>query len=102
MTNRSLRWIRFWLGVFIAGLIVSGLTAIPLVREVNLLYRGLHYLEIFHGGFHDWIQEVLAALLDTKARYGFLYYGTDWLAFGHFVVALAFIGPWREPVKNAW
>jgi hypothetical protein len=29
-------------------------------------------------------------------------YGTDWLAFAHFVIAIAFIGPWRDPVKNVW
>ena len=29
-------------------------------------------------------------------------YGTDWLAFGHFAIAIAFIGPWRDPVRNIW
>jgi hypothetical protein len=29
-------------------------------------------------------------------------YGTDWLAFGHFVIAIAFIGPMRDPVRNIW
>ena len=28
--------------------------------------------------------------------------GTDWLAFGHLVIALFFVGPWRHPVANAW
>jgi hypothetical protein len=31
-----------------------------------------------------------------------LSYGTDWLAFAHIVIAVAFIGPWRDPVKNIW
>jgi len=29
-------------------------------------------------------------------------YGTDWLAFGHLVIATAFIGPLRDPVRNKW
>ena len=32
----------------------------------------------------------------------FLGYGTDWLAFGHFVIAIVFIGPLRDPVKTVW
>jgi len=96
------RRIRFCLIFFMAGLILSGATAIPLTSELGILYRALHYFEIRSGPFHEWIQQVFAALLDTKARYPFLHYGTDWLAFGHFVVALAFIGPFRDPVRNVW
>ena len=32
----------------------------------------------------------------------FLFYGTDWLAFGHFVIAIVFIGALRDPVRNRW
>jgi len=35
-------------------------------------------------------------------EYPFIPYGTDWLAFAHLVIAIAFIGPWRDPVKNVW
>jgi hypothetical protein len=97
-----LQRIRFCLLFFMAGLILSGVTAIPLTRELSVLYRALHYFGIRSGPLHDWIQEVFGALLDTKARYPFLQYGTDWLAFGHFVVALAFVGPLRNPVRNVW
>jgi hypothetical protein len=53
-------------------------------------------------GFAGWILKVRDALNETNARYPFLAYGTDWLAFGHFVIAIAFIGPWRDPVRNLW
>jgi hypothetical protein len=36
------------------------------------------------------------------AAYPWYAYGTDWLAFGHIVIAMFFIGPWRNPVANAW
>jgi hypothetical protein len=29
-------------------------------------------------------------------------YGTDWLAFAHLVIAVAFIGPLKDPVRNIW
>jgi hypothetical protein len=29
-------------------------------------------------------------------------YGTDWLAFAHLVIAVAFWGPLRDPVRNVW
>ena len=29
-------------------------------------------------------------------------YGDDWLAFAHLVIAVAFIGPLRDPVRNKW
>jgi hypothetical protein len=32
----------------------------------------------------------------------FLAYGTDWLAFAHLVIAVAFIGPFIDPVRNKW
>src|SRR5262249_12268406 len=35
-------------------------------------------------------------------QYPFLAYGTDWLAFGHVAIAVAFIGPLRDPIKNLW
>ena len=32
----------------------------------------------------------------------FLFYGYDWLAFAHFVLAILFIGPYKNPVRNKW
>ena len=85
--------IRLYLLLVILGLIVGGATAIPLETELRLVGR---YIE------HPWIAKVRDGLNDTNARYPFIGYGTDWLAFGHFVIAIAFIGPWRDPVKNIW
>jgi hypothetical protein len=36
------------------------------------------------------------------AKFPFLAYGTDWLAFAHLMIAVAFIGPLRDPVRNRW
>jgi hypothetical protein len=53
-------------------------------------------------GVLAWLVTVRDALSDTNARFPFLAYGTDWLAFAHLVIAIAFIGPLRDPVRNVW
>jgi hypothetical protein len=49
-----------------------------------------------------WINRVHTGLHDTYRQYPFIAYGTDWLAFAHIVIAIAFWGPLRDPVKNIW
>ena len=98
-----LKRIRILLAVFIAGLVISGATAIPLETELKLLAQisGVDG-NSEHGAFVGWVLKVRDALVATNARYPFIAYGTDWLAFAHFVIAIAFIGPLRDPVKNVW
>jgi len=101
-----LRRIRFWLAVFILGLILSGVTAFPLQTELHWLLSLLHtqQLQPLVASTHllPWIERVYNALSDTNARYPFLAYGTDWLAFAHLAIAIAFIGPYIDPVRNKW
>ncbi len=95
--------IRILLWIFIIGLVVSGATAIPLETELTLLAQlaGVDG-NAEHGGFVGWLLKVRDALVATNTKYPFIAYGTDWLAFAHFVIAIAFIGPLRNPVKNVW
>ena len=93
------RRIRALLAVFIAGLVLSGLTAFPLLHELDLLTA---LLGPPHGAMSWWIHHVRTALAETYRVWPFLGYGTDWLAFGHLVIALFFIGPLRDPVRNVW
>jgi hypothetical protein len=88
-----------WL--FIAGLFLSGATAIPLQREMNLL-ANLFGLSGESSELARWLLRVRDALTQTQTQYPFLFYGTDWLAFGHFVIAIVFIGALRDPVRNRW
>ncbi len=41
-------------------------------------------------------------LANTHAAYPFIAYGTDWLAFGHLVIALFLLGALIDPVRNLW
>jgi hypothetical protein len=51
---------------------------------------------------HTWLRRVYLGVADSNRRYPFLAYGTDWLAFAHLVIAVAFLGPLRDPVRNRW
>lgn len=93
-----LKRIRTLLCFFIIGLAFSGATAIPLETELNFLTRWSGS----ESGTAQWFLKVRDALVETNAKYPFMAYGTDWLAFAHFIIAIAFIGPLRNPVKNIW
>lgn len=97
-------WIRVWLGIFIAALLVSGVTAFPLETELRLGSDLLHAspLTQWMPDLVDWIDRVRDGLIATNDAYPFLAYGTDWLAFAHLVIAVLFIGPFRDPVRNIW
>jgi len=89
-----------------AGLFLSGVTAFPLQTELGWLLPILEtppvrrIAETTH--LLPWIARVHHALSDTNAQYPFLACGTDWLAFAHLVLAVLFIGPYRDPVRNKW
>ena len=83
---------------FMLALFISGLTAIPIDAELSTL---LSYVSP-DTGLHYWFTKVLSAYKVTKQQYPFLLYGYDWLAFAHFVLAILFIGPYRNPLKNIW
>ena len=107
MTAAShLRRIRIWLALFIAGLVLSGITAFPLESELRVVAATLHSGAVQplaeSTGLLAWIDHVFQALAVTNASYPFLAYGSDWLAFAHLVIAVAFIGPYRDPVRNEW
>lgn len=90
--------IRLLLWLFIMGLAISGATALPLETEL----RSLTPWVSGDSGLARWLWKVQSGLVETNAKYPFIAYGTDWLAFAHFVIAIAFIGPLRDPIRNIW
>src|SRR5438477_6114143 len=91
--------IKLYLVFFIIFLVLSGVTAFPLEWELSLLIKYSANAPTF---LKEWVTNVFSALHDTNSRYPFMAYGTDWLAFAHIVIAVVFIGPLRDPVKNVW
>jgi hypothetical protein len=96
-----LRIIRIWLSLFIVGLVLSGVTAFPLLWELDILAsfvpKGAPPAE---GGLGWWILHVRDGLHAMDATFPFLAYGTDWLAFGHIVIGMFFVAPLINPVRN--
>jgi len=105
MDKQHLRQTRFWLSIFMAGLIMSGLTAIPIQWEIDQIKHIIDNTPWLHDiapGLIDWLIYVHAGLTATYQTYSFIVVGTDWLAFAHIVIAIAFIGPLRDPIRNVW
>ncbi len=97
---------RLVLGAFMLGLILSGVTAFPLAWEMRLLTSGFGVdpslpPEHYHG-ISFWLATVNRGLQETYAAYPWMAYGTDWLAFAHIAIAVYFIGPLVDPLKNEW
>jgi hypothetical protein len=100
--HQLLHSIRFWLSLFIAGLILSGITAFPLEQETGWLADFVGRYPVLPSEVTLWLYRVHTALHANSVDYPFLAYGTDWLAFAHLVLAIAFLGPLRDPVRNKW
>ncbi|MEN6372950.1 MAG: hypothetical protein ABFD64_13160 [Armatimonadota bacterium] len=98
--------IRVLLVAFTIGLVLSGLTAFPLQWEVSTFARILGASDSAAPetttGLTHWIVTVRDGLTETNAKYPFLSYGTDWLAFGHLMIAIAFFGAIKDPIRNIW
>lgn len=96
---------RIILTLFIIGLVLSGLTAFPLVWELtilNNLFGSGTFMDSLFPPMAAWITHVHTGLVEMNQQQPYIFYGTDWLAFGHLMIAVAFIGPLRDPVRNKW
>ncbi len=107
MTDKTAmqRRINFLLIFFICALSVAGLTAIPLRWELALLNQWFgtsSFLSPILPSLAGWISRVNDSVQNGYGQYPLLAYGTDWLAFAHIVIAVAFLGALRDPVRNIW
>ena len=96
--DKEISQIRGYLTFFMIALFLSGATAMPVARELNFL------IPIFpaNSRIAYFLFSVNEGITKTQAEFPFLFYGYDWLAFAHFILAILFIGPWRDPVRNKW
>ena len=102
---RRLRQIRLLLGFFVMALVLSGLTAFPLPWELRLLtswFGERIAIGAAFPGLAHWLSYVREGVEVMGREYPFLAYGTDWLAFAHLMIAVAFWGPLKDPVRNIW
>src|SRR5688572_26195148 len=98
--STTLRKIRYLIVFFMIVLALSGITAFPVYSELQFIINN----SIFPEGsmIQRWLERVWAGVKEAHDRHPFLFYGYDWLAFAHIMIALLFIGPYRDPVRNKW
>lgn len=85
--------------IVIAGLTLSGITAFPPETELGWLKDHLEWGPV---ALQQWITTIYNILHVVNQQYPYLSYGTDWLAFAHVMLAILFLGPLKDPVKNIW
>ena len=93
------RSVRALIIFFMIALVLSGLTAFPLETELKWL---VNMLTGTNNWLSSWVRLVYTGLKITNEQFPFIAYGSDWLAFAHLVIAVVFIGPLKDPVKNIW
>ena len=91
--------IRKWIAAFMVLLMLSGITAFPVQTELHFL---LHHQNFIPDFFIPWLSIISEAIDTTAEKYPYLLYGYDWLAYSHIIIALFFIGVYRNPIQNAW
>jgi len=104
--RRLLKIIRGITIFYILSLVFWGITAFPLLWELRIAYWFLEKtpdtLPVIFIDLKNWVIYVYHGLSETYANFPFLAYGTDWLAFSHLVIAVAFLGVYFKPIRNIW
>ncbi|MDF2436528.1 MAG: hypothetical protein K0Q95_904 [Bacteroidota bacterium] len=85
--------------LFMVFLILSGVTAFPIERELKFISSHSSFLPHV---LQNWLIKIYEAVKTTNLQFPYLSYGTDWLAFAHIVISVIFIGPLKDPVRNIW
>lgn len=91
--------VQWCIWIIIVGLFISGITAFPIETELSYI---IEHKPAQPCALTAWLNTAYSAVKDTNTRYPFLSYGTDWLAFAHIMLAVLFIGPLIDPVRNIW
>ncbi|MEO6404680.1 MAG: hypothetical protein ABIY51_11130 [Ferruginibacter sp.] len=96
--SKELKKIKTLILIMIIGLCLSGITVFPVNSELNALLKILPP----NSSLAKWISFILLRYNDLEINTPQLLYGYDWLGFAHIVLAILFIGPYKDPVKNIW
>jgi len=101
----QLRKIKIMMAVVIGSLGLISVVAFPVVTNIDLL-KGLVGLDTIIGGalprLGQWVTSSADAVLAIDVQYPFIFYMSDWMVFGHIIIAIFFIGAYRDPVRNIW
>src|SRR5690606_898618 len=90
---RHMKITRLLIMLFIVLLTLSGVTAFPLKTEVSWIMDSISF---WPPAWQGWILAVSEAVHESPEL---MFYGTDWLAFAHLVIALFFIPVYCNPTR---
>lgn len=100
MEKQLLHDIRIWISFFVVVLAISGITAFPVHTELHWIINS--GLAVPGTAIGNWLLEVWQGVDTAHQNYPFIFYGFDWLAFAHLMIAMLFIGVYKNPVRNKW
>lgn len=98
----ELKRAKVMLCIIVFGLLVSGITVWPAVTELKWVVDIVWGDSEPSGVLHSFILQTIEGLETVEAKYPFLLYAHDWLAFAHIVLAILFAGAIKDPVRNKW
>jgi hypothetical protein len=97
--RQQLKKIRRLIVFFGVMTLLSGVTAFCVESELHWLLQFSNHIP---GSLSTFMAETYISIAKMNKETPQLYYGYDWLAFAHIVIAMAFIGPYKNPVQNIW
>lgn len=89
--TQTLRRIRAFIIFFMVVLALSGITAFPVYTELKFIHENPSFPQ--GSALQNWLERVWIGVKEANDKHPFLFYGFDWLAFAHLLIALLFIGP---------
>ncbi|MEP6465396.1 MAG: hypothetical protein ABJB05_03785 [Parafilimonas sp.] len=98
--TRLLKQIRILAIFFIIALIISGVTAFSVYEELQWIINSNLFAQ--NSVIAKWIYKVWIGVKKTHQEFPFIFYGFDWLAFAHLMIAVLFVGVYQHPVRNRW
>ncbi|MBV9964035.1 MAG: hypothetical protein JO072_17460 [Parafilimonas sp.] len=98
--TKLLREIRILTIFFMVVLIVSGITAFPVYSELQWIINSKIFPD--NSTIEQWLKHVWIGVKYMHEQYPFIFYGFDWLAFAHLIIAVLFVGVYQHPVRNRW
>ena len=84
------------------GLFLAGISVWPAVAEIDFLVSIVWGEQAPTHELHLFLLKAKQGLIETEAKYPFILYGLDWLAFAHIALAILFAGAITDPVRNKW
>lgn len=88
--------ISYLMWFFMISLTLSGITAIPVRPGIQFL------LDIVPSSWNEVYSFLLYIKQALFSSSEVLFYGYDWLAFAHIIIAILFYGVARDPARNIW